>query len=98
MSHGRVGIVGYGVYIPWERIETAKIVRERERKRGQELEKALETVSNGLLLREKSLAGHTEDTITIATAADANAARVAGISPHEIGSVTIGCVSKPYAV
>ena len=35
MSHNRVGIVGYGVYIPWERIETAKIVKERERKRGK---------------------------------------------------------------
>jgi len=98
MSHGRVGIVGYGVYIPWERIETAKIVRERERKRGQELEKVLEKVRNGLLLREKSLAGHTEDTITIATEAAENAVRMAGISPDEIGSVTVGSESKPYAV
>ncbi len=57
MSHSKVGIVGYGVYIPRERIETAKIVREREKKRGK-----------------------------------------AGISPGEIGSVTAGSESKPYAV
>src|SRR2546426_11982079 len=74
------------------------IVRERERKRGQELEKVLEKVRNGLLLREKSLAGHTEDTITIATEAAENAVRMAGISPDEIGTVTAGSQSKPYAV
>jgi len=98
MSHRGVGIVGYGVYIPWERIETEKIVRERERKRGKELEKVLEKVRHGLLLREKALAGHTEDTITMATEASENAVRMAGISPDEIGSVTAGSESKPYAV
>lgn len=98
MSHSRAGVVGYGVYIPWERIETAKIVRERERKRGKELEKVLEKVRHGLLLREKALAGHSEDTITIATEAAENAIRMAGISPEEIGSVTAGSESKPYAV
>ncbi len=90
MSHSRVGIVGYGVYIPRERIETATIVREREKKRGKELEKVLEKVRHGLLLREKSVAGLTEDTITIATEAAENAVRMAGIPPNEIGSVTAG--------
>ena len=98
MSNRQVGIVGYGVYIPWERIETEKIVRERERKRGKELEKVLEKVRHGLLLREKALAGHTEDTITMATEAAENAVRMAGISPDEIGGVTAGSESKPYAV
>ncbi len=98
MSHSKVGVVGYGVYIPWERIETAKVVREREHKSGRELEKVLEKVRHGLLLREKSLAGHSEDTITIATEAADNAIRMAGISPQEVGSVTVGSESKPYAV
>lgn len=98
MSHRGVGIVGYGVYIPWERIETEKIVREREKKRGKELEKVLEKVRHGLLLKEKALAGHTEDTITIATEAAENAVRMAGISPEDIGGVTAGSESKPYAV
>src|SRR2546421_10001647 len=95
MSHRDVGIVGYGVYIPWERIETEKIVRERERKRGKELERVLEKVRHGLLLREKALAGHTEDTITIATEAAENAVRMAGISPGEIGTVTARSASEP---
>jgi hydroxymethylglutaryl-CoA synthase len=98
MNNRGVGIVGYGVYIPWERIETEKIVREREQKRGKELEKVLEKVRHGLLLKEKALAGHTEDTITIATEAAANAVRMSGISAEEIGSVTAGSESKPYAV
>ncbi len=98
MSHSKVGIVGYGVYIPRERIETATIVKEREKKRGKELEKVLEKVRHGLLLREKSVAGLTEDTITIATEAAENAVRMAGISPEEIGGVTAGSESKPYAV
>src|SRR2546422_3593228 len=98
MSHRDVGIVGYGVYIPWERIETEKIVRERERKRGKELERVLEKVRHGLLLREKALAGHTEDTITIATEAAENAVRMAGISPGEIGTLTARAQSQPDAV
>src|SRR2546426_6125791 len=98
MSHRGVGIVGYGVYIPWERIETEKIVRERERKRGKELEKVLEKVRHGLLLREKALAGHTEDTITIATEAAENAVRMAGKSPDEFGNITAGSRTQPLAV
>ncbi|HEX9429083.1 MAG TPA: hypothetical protein VF944_01765 [Candidatus Bathyarchaeia archaeon] len=86
MSHSKVGIVGYGVYIPRERIETAKIVREREKKRGKELEKVLEKVRHGLLLREKAVAGHTEDTMTIATEAAENAIRMAGISLEKSGA------------
>src|SRR2546421_9657227 len=95
MSHRDVGIVGYGVYIPWERIETEKIVRERERKRGKELERVLEKVRHGLLLREKALAGHTEDTITIATEAAENAVRMAGIFPDENGTLTADPRTEP---
>src|SRR2546429_5456368 len=96
MSHRDVGIVGYGVYIPWERIETEKIVRERERKRGKELERVLEKVRHGLLLREKALAGHTEDTITIATEAAENAVRMAGVFPAEDVIVTAGARTRPH--
>src|SRR5207245_9572566 len=97
MSHSKVGIVGYGVYIPRERIETAKIVREREKKRGKELEKVLEKVRHGLLLREKAVAGQTEDTMTIATEAAENAIRLAGISPEEMVTDSVGTDSNRYA-
>ena len=60
MSSGKVGIIGYGVYIPRERIKTELIVRARERKR-KDLPEFLDKVRNGLLLHYKSVAGLTED-------------------------------------
>lgn len=97
MRHNRAGIVGYGVYIPRERIETEKIVREREKKR-KDLPDFLQKVREGLLLKYKSIAGLCEDTTTIATEAAENAIRMAQISPERIGSVAVGSESKPYAV
>jgi len=97
MSPNRVGIEGYGVYIPRERIETEKIVKEREKKR-KDLPDFLQKVRDGLLLKYKSVAGLCEDTTTIATEAAENAIRMAQISPEKIGSVVVGSESKPYAV
>ena len=48
MALYRAGIVGYGVYIPRERIETEKIVREREKKR-KDLPDFLQKVRDCLL-------------------------------------------------
>lgn len=97
MVDGKVGILGYGVYIPWERIKTEKIVREREKKR-RDLSQILDKVRNGLLLKYKSIASSTEDTTTIATEAAENALRMAGIDARLIESVALGSESKPYAV
>lgn len=100
MEHDKVGIVGYGVYIPWQRIETEKIIRERERerKRGRHLREFIDKVKHGLLLRYKSVAGSTEDTITMSAEAAENAMIMAGIDPTEIQCVIAGSESKPYAV
>jgi hydroxymethylglutaryl-CoA synthase len=97
MPSERVGIIGYGAYIPLKRIKTEYIVRARERKR-EDLDQFVEKVHNGLLLREKSVAGLTEDSITIATEAAMNAVDMAGIDPREIETVAAGSESKPYAV
>jgi len=97
MAAEKVGIVGYGVYIPIQRIKTELIVRARERKRG-DLPQFLDKVRNGLLLRDKSVASLTEDSITIATEAALNAVQMAGIDPREIETVAAGSESKPYAV
>src|SRR3972149_1934300 len=96
MAAEKVGIVGYGVYIPIQRIKTELIVRARERKRG-DLPQFLDKVRNGLLLRDKSVASLTEDSITIATEAALNAVQMAGIDPREIETVAAGSESKPYA-
>ncbi len=97
MSSNNVGIVGYGVYIPCERIQTEYIVRAREGKR-KDLNEFLDKVRNGLLLRSKAIADFTEDTITMATEAAENAVDIAGIDPKKIGTVVSGSESKPYAV
>jgi hydroxymethylglutaryl-CoA synthase len=97
MSHDRVGIIGYGAYVPIQRIQSELIVREREGKR-KDLPAFLEKVRNGLLLREKSVAGITEDSITIATEAAQNAVDMARIDPAQIETVAVGSESKPYAV
>ena len=97
MPTERVGIIGYGAYVPRQRIQTELIVREREGKR-PDLPEFLDKVKNGLLLREKSIAGITEDSITIATEAAQNAIDMARIDPAEIETVAAGSESKPYAV
>lgn len=97
MATDRVGIVGYGAYIPIQRIKTELIVKAREKKR-EDLPQFLDKVRNGLLLREKSVASLTEDSITIATEAALNAVEMAGIDPQQIETVAAGSESKPYAV
>lgn len=97
LANDRVGILGYGVYIPAERIQTEKIVRAREKKR-KDLTEFLSKVRHGLLLRQKAIPGDFEDTTTMATEASENAIRMAGVDPLDIGTVIAGSESKPYAV
>jgi hydroxymethylglutaryl-CoA synthase len=93
----KVGIMGYGVYIPLERIATETIIRKREARR-KDLEDFLAKVRDGLLLRHKSIANYSEDTTTMATEAAENALMMSGVDPQLIGSVALGSESKPYAV
>ena len=97
MPSSKIGILGYGVYVPIKRIKSELIVRARERRR-KDLQQFLDKVRNGLLLRDKSLASFSEDSITIATEAALNAVTMSGISPQKIQTVAVGSESKPYAV
>jgi len=95
----KVGIWGYGVYVPWERIETEKIVRHRGRLEAEKkLDEKVATVRYGLLLKNKAVAGISEDSITLGTEASENAIARACIRADKIGSVYVGSESKPYAV
>jgi hydroxymethylglutaryl-CoA synthase len=97
MPSRKIGILGYGVYVPIKRIKSELIVRARERRR-KDLPQFLDKVREGLLLRNKALASLTEDSITIATEAASNAITMAGINPLKIQTVAVGSESKPYAV
>ncbi len=97
MKNSKVGIIGYGSYIPLERIKTELIARKRESKR-KDLDDFLQKLSKGLKLKYKSIPGFTEDTTTLSTEAAENAIGMAQVDPRKIGSVVAGTESKPYAV
>ncbi len=84
------GIVGYGAYIPRNRIRAEEIAHQWG--------KDAETIRSGLLLQEKSVPGLDEDTITISVAAGRAALARAGIDPQKVGALYIGSESHPYAV
>jgi hydroxymethylglutaryl-CoA synthase len=82
--------VGYGAFIPRNRITAEEIARQWG--------KDPNAIRRGLLLQEKSVPGLDEDTITISVAAGRAAIERAGIDPQRIGALYIGSESHPYAV
>jgi hydroxymethylglutaryl-CoA synthase len=84
------GIVGYGAYLPRNRVRADEIARQWG--------KDPDTIRNGLLLEEKTVPGLDEDTITISVTAGRAALDRAGIDPRHIGALYIGSESHPYAV
>ncbi|MBU0952853.1 MAG: hydroxymethylglutaryl-CoA synthase [Nanoarchaeota archaeon] len=85
-----IGIVGYGAYVPRFRISVEEIARVWNQD--------AQTISNGLMVKEKSVPDKDEDTITLSVEAGRNALARAGIDPTEIGALYIGSESHPYAV
>ena len=84
------GIVGYGAFIPRNRITAEEIARQWG--------KDPNAIRRGLLLQEKSVPGLDEDTITISVAAGRSALQRAGVDPERVGALYIGSESHPYAV
>jgi hydroxymethylglutaryl-CoA synthase len=85
-----VGIVGYGAYIPRNRIKVEEIAKVW----GADAP----SYKKGLLLYEKSVPSPDQDTISMSVEATKNALKRAGIDPKEIGAVYVGSESHPYAV
>ncbi len=83
-----VGIVGYGAYVPKYRLPAEEI--SRVWRDGQDLD--------FLPIKQKSVPGPDEDTITMSIEAAQNALQRAGIEPQNIGAVWVGSESHPYAV
>lgn len=80
-----VGIIGYGAYIPRYRIKMTEIARVW---RGE----------GAGPIREKSVPGPDEDTITMSIEAGRNALARARVAPESIRAIWIGSESHPYAV
>lgn len=85
-----IGIVGYGAYIPKNRIKV------------EEIAKVWGTDANsykkGLFVEEKSVPSPDQDTITMSVEATLYALKRAQIDPKKIGAVYVGSESHPYAV
>ena len=84
------GIIGYGAYIPRNRIKVEEIAKVW----GADAP----SYKRGLMLEEKSVPSPDQDTITMAVEASRRALKRAGIDPREIGAVYVGSESHPYAV
>ena len=84
------GIIGYGAYIPRNRIKVEEIAKVW----GADAP----SYKRGLMLEEKSVPAPDQDTITMSVEAARNALKRAGIDPKEIGAVYVGSESHPYAV
>ena len=84
------GIVGYGAYIPRNRIRVEEIAKVW----GADAP----SYKRGLMLEEKSVPSPDQDTITMSVEASKSALKRAMIDPLEIGAVYVGSESHPYAV
>jgi hydroxymethylglutaryl-CoA synthase len=84
------GIVGYGAYIPRNRIKVEEIAKVW----GADAP----SYKRGLMLEEKSVPSPDQDTITMSVEASKNALKRALIDPLDIGAVYVGSESHPYAV
>lgn len=84
------GIIGYGAYIPRNRVKVEEIAKIW----------GADAVSfkRGLGLEEKAVAGPDQDVTTMSVEAARKAIRRSGIDPKAIGSVYIGSESHPYSV
>jgi hydroxymethylglutaryl-CoA synthase len=82
----KVGITGYGAYVPRYRLPAAEVARIWA---GGE---------NDGPIREKSVPGQDEDVITMSVEAARNALARAGIRADQLRAVWVGSESHPYAV
>ncbi|MGJ3237870.1 MAG: hydroxymethylglutaryl-CoA synthase [Anaerolineae bacterium] len=85
-SQHKVGIVGYGAYIP------------RYRLPGTEIARIWTNGLGGSPVEAKAVAGLDEDVATMSIEAARNAVQRAGIEPNQIRAVWVGSESHPYAV
>jgi hydroxymethylglutaryl-CoA synthase len=82
----RVGIVGYGAYVP------------RYRLPGSEISRVWTEGNSASPVKEKAVPGLDEDTVTMSIEAARNALARAQIAPNLLRAVWVGSESHPYAV
>ncbi len=88
----KVGIIGYGSYVPEKRISVEDIAQIH----GQS--SSVSKIRSGLFLKQKSVPEKDEDTATIAVAAAQSALEMSQIDSSQIGAIYVGSESHPYDV
>lgn len=83
-----VGIVGYGAYVPVYRLPSTEISQQWRDGHDRLF----------LPVKQKSVPGMDEDTITMSVEAAQNALKRCQVSPENIRAVWVGSESHPYAV
>ena len=86
----KVGIVGYGAYIPRGRIKVKDLAAAYD--------KDFEKISASIAVEEKSVPASDEDSVTFAVSAAQNAILRASIDANEINAIFVGSESPVYAV
>ncbi|NPV41354.1 MAG: hydroxymethylglutaryl-CoA synthase [Anaerolineae bacterium] len=81
-----VGIVGYGAYVPQYRLPATEVAR------------MWGGSDEGLPIKEKSVPGLDEDTVTMSIEAARNALARSALDPRKLRAVWVGSESHPYAV
>lgn len=95
----KTGILGYGIYVPRERIQSELILKDREKDADESvLDRLVSRLRYGLLVKNKAIASINEDSATLGYEATINALRMSGVDPKDIGLIVFGSESKPYAV
>ncbi|OGG03905.1 hypothetical protein A2W14_05550 [Candidatus Gottesmanbacteria bacterium RBG_16_37_8] len=85
-----VGILSYGIYIPFYRLKAESIA--------QIWGKQASDIQNSLGVREKSVAGLDEDSVTLAYEASIRALKNYHLPASSIEAIFVGSESHPYAV
>jgi len=90
MKEGTVaGIIGYGAYLPFARIEVEEIHRVWRNT-------SLDKVKNILKVNERAVLQPNEDTITLAVAAAKGALEQSGVDRAKIDALFLGTCTNPY--
>jgi hydroxymethylglutaryl-CoA synthase len=86
----KLGIVGYGSYVPCYRVTAQEIARENHHD--------WKKIAASLGVIEKSVPANDEDAITLGVCAARNALKRAGIAASALGVIYVGSESHPYVV
>jgi hydroxymethylglutaryl-CoA synthase len=86
----KIGIAGYGCYVPRFRIKVEEIAKVWDHD--------AENIKSSLIIEEKSVPDIDEDTITISVEAARNALLQSQIQANKISALFIGSESHPYII